>query len=131
MTLFWHNYFATGYTKVSGAVVGPDDGTRLMAAKPTDDPLGQRGQLELFRQYALGNMRDLLLAVAQDPAMLIWLDGDTNTKRNPQENFGRELMELFSRGVGFYTESDVYAAARVFTGWNLQTTARQRDVNVL
>jgi uncharacterized protein (DUF1800 family) len=121
MALFWHNYFATGYTKVSGAVVGPDDGTRLMAAKPTDDPLGQRGQLELFRQYALGNMRDLLLAVAQDPAMLIWLDGDTNTKRNPQENFGRELMELFSRGVGFYTESDVYAAARVFTGWNLQT----------
>jgi uncharacterized protein (DUF1800 family) len=91
-----------------------------MAGKPTDDPLGQRGQLELFRQYALGDMRDLLLAVAQDPAMLIWLDGDTNTKRNPQENFGRELMELFSRGVGFYTESDVYAAARVFTGWNLQ-----------
>ncbi len=54
--------------------------------------------------------------------MLIWLDGNTNTKRNPQENFGRELMELFSRGVGFYTENDVYAAARVFTGWNLLTS---------
>jgi len=53
--------------------------------------------------------------------MLIWLDGDTNTKAQPQENFGRELMELFSRGVGYYTESDVYAAARVFTGVNLQS----------
>jgi uncharacterized protein (DUF1800 family) len=51
--------------------------------------------------------------------MLIWLDGNTNTKAKPQENFGRELMELFTRGVGFYTEDDVYAAARVFTGWNL------------
>jgi uncharacterized protein (DUF1800 family) len=57
--------------------------------------------------------------VAQDPAMLVWLDGNTNTKAKPQENFGRELMELFTRGVGFYTEDDVYAAARVFTGWNL------------
>ena len=71
MTLFWHNYFATGYTKVAGQT-SSTDGTRLMAAKAA-----------------------------------------------PQENFGRELMELFSRGVGFYTESDVYAAARVFTGWNL------------
>jgi uncharacterized protein (DUF1800 family) len=121
MTVFWHNYFATGYTKVSGAV-GPDDGTRLMAARASDDPQGQKGQNDLFREKALGNLRDILIAVAQDPAMLIWLDGDTNTKRNPQENFGRELMELFSRGVGFYTESDVYAAARVFTGWNLQTS---------
>jgi uncharacterized protein (DUF1800 family) len=121
MTLFWHNYFATGYSKVSGAV-GPDDGTRLMAGKPSDDPVGQKGQMTLFREQALGNMRDLLISVAQDPAMLIWLDGNTNTKRNPQENFGRELMELFSRGVGFYTENDVYAAARVFTGWNLNIT---------
>ena len=56
--------------------------------------------------------------------MLIWLDGNTNTKAKPQENFGRELMELFTRGVGFYTEDDVYAAARVFTGWNLQGDAR-------
>jgi uncharacterized protein (DUF1800 family) len=119
MALFWHNYFATGYTKVSGAV-GPDDGTRLMAGNAAIDPQQQKGQIELFRDNALGNVRDLLVAVAQDPAMLIWLDGNTNTKRNPQENFGRELMELFTRGVGFYTESDVYAAARVFTGWNLQ-----------
>src|SRR5215471_741035 len=126
MTLFWHNYFATGYSKVSGAV-GPDDGTRLMAAKPSDDPAGQKGQMSLFREQALGNMRDLLISVAQDPAMLIWLDGNTNTKRNPQENFGRELMELFSRGVGFYTENDVYAAARVFTGWNLRIVRGATD----
>jgi uncharacterized protein (DUF1800 family) len=128
MTLFWHNYFATGYTKVSGAV-GPDDGTRLMAAKAAEDPLGQKGQIELFRDKAMGSLRDLLIAVAQDPAMLIWLDGNTNTKRNPQENFGRELMELFSRGVGFYTESDVYAAARVFTGWNLNITRNPTPAN--
>jgi len=120
MTLFWHNYFATGYSKVAGAT-SAIDGTRLMAAKAAEDVKGQQGQIEFLRANALGSLRDLLLGIAQDPAMLIWLDGDTNTKNNPQENFGRELMELFSRGVGFYTESDVYAAARVFTGWNLRT----------
>ena len=123
MTLFWHNYFATGYTKLSGAVQAPN-ATRLMAAKPSEDPAQQKGQIELFRERALGTFSDLLVAVAQDPAMLVWLDGNTNTKAKPQENFGRELMELFTRGVGFYTEDDVYAAARVFTGWNLQGDAR-------
>jgi uncharacterized protein (DUF1800 family) len=123
MTLFWHNYFATGYTKLSGAVQAPN-ATRLMAAKQSEDSAQQKGQMELFRERALGTFSDLLVAVAQDPAMLIWLDGNTNTKAKPQENFGRELMELFTRGVGFYTESDVYAAARVFTGWNLQGDAR-------
>ena len=97
-----------------------------MAAKASEDPQQQRGQIELFRDNALGNFRQLLIAVAQDPAMLIWLDGNTNTKTKPQENFGRELMELFSRGVGFYTEDDVYAAARVFTGWNLQIVGARR-----
>jgi uncharacterized protein (DUF1800 family) len=126
MTLFWHNYFATGYSKVAG-VVKAENATRLMAAKASEDSAGQRGQIELFRDSALGNFRDLLTAVAQDPAMLIWLDGDTNTKTNPQENFGRELMELFSRGVGYYTEDDVYAAARVFTGWNLKRPADVTD----
>ena len=58
--------------------------------------------------------------MAKDAAMVIWLDGNTNTKAKPQENFGREIMELFTVGVGHYTEPDVYAAARVFTGWNLQ-----------
>ena len=78
-----------------------------------------RGQYELFRQYALGNFRDPLIQVSLDPAMVAWLDGDTNVKANPQENYARELMELFTMGVDFYTESDVYAGARVFTGWNL------------
>ena len=119
MTLFWHNYFATGLSKVTGQAKNPN-GTRLMAAKASEDPARQRGQIELLRDGAVGNFRDLLVAVAQDPAMLIWLDGDTNTKAKPQENFGRELMELFTRGVGYYTEDDVYAAARVFTGWNLK-----------
>jgi len=120
MTLFWHNYFATGLSKVTGQVKNPN-GTRLMAAKASEDPAKQRGQIELLRDGAVGNFRDLLVAVAQDPAMLVWLDGDTNTKAKPQENFGRELMELFTRGVGYYTEDDVYAAARVFTGWNLKS----------
>src|SRR5215831_2345598 len=128
MTLFWHNYFATGFSKISG-VVKSVDATRLMAAKASEDPVQQRGQIELFRDNALGNFRDLLVAVAKDPAMLIWLDGDTNTKAQPQENFGRELMELFSRGVGYYTESDVYAAARVFTGWNLNRSGDPKDPN--
>jgi uncharacterized protein (DUF1800 family) len=73
----------------------------------------------MLRENALGNFRDILVAIAQDPAMLIWLDGITNTRVRPQENFGREIMELFTMGVGHYTEADVYAAARVFTGWNL------------
>jgi uncharacterized protein (DUF1800 family) len=126
MTLFWHNYFATGYSKVA-ALAKEASGTRLMAAKPSEDPAKQQGQIELFRANALGNFHDLLLSVAKDPAMLIWLDGDTNTKAQPQENFGRELMELFSRGVGYYTEDDVYAAARVFTGWNLSKPADVTD----
>src|SRR5258708_34573786 len=61
--------------------------------------------------------------------MLIWLDGNTNTKAKPQENFGRELMELFTRGVGFYTEDDVYAAARVFTGWNMRVQGDPADTS--
>src|SRR6202163_3431926 len=79
MTLFWHNYFATGFSKVAGVVQGTN-ATRLMAGKASEDPQHQRGQIELFRDNALGNFRQLLTAVAQDPAMLIWLDGDTNTK---------------------------------------------------
>ena len=125
MALFWHNHFATGYGKVSGAV-GGTDATRMMAARPSEDPGNAKGQVELFREYALGNFRDLLVRVAQDPAMLVWLDGRTNVRTRPQENFARELMELFTFGVGHYTEQDVYAGARVFTGWNLQRTG-QRD----
>jgi uncharacterized protein (DUF1800 family) len=118
MALFWHNHFATAYSKLatdSGAL----QATKMLAHKP-GGLRGPQGQIELFRQYAVGSYRDLLLRVAQDPAMLVWLDGKTNTKEKPQENFGREVMELFTLGVGNHTESDVYAAARVFTGWNLR-----------
>jgi uncharacterized protein (DUF1800 family) len=118
MALFWHNHFATAYSKVSGTV-GGTDATRMFAAKPGEVASGVVGQLELFRQYALGNFRDLLVAVAKDPAMLVWLDGRLNVRGRPQENFARELMELFTMGVGTFPETDVYAGARVFTGWNL------------
>jgi len=118
MTLFWHNHFATAYTKVAGAL-GNTEGARYMAAKPSEDPNQVRGQIETLRAMALGNFRDILVAMAKDVAMLVWLDGRQNVKAQPQENFGRELMELFTMGVGHYVEQDVYAAARVFTGWNL------------
>ena len=67
MTLFWHNHFATGYTKVQGGSGGGPDGTRLMAAKPSEDPAQQLGQIELFRNFALGNFKDLLVEVSKDP----------------------------------------------------------------
>jgi uncharacterized protein (DUF1800 family) len=118
MALFWHNHFATAYSKVAG-IVGGAQATKMMMLK--DGELsGPRGQIELFRQFALGNFRDLLIEVARDPAMLVWLDGRLNTRQRPQENFGREVMELFTFGVGNYTEQDVYAAARVFTGWSIR-----------
>jgi uncharacterized protein (DUF1800 family) len=119
MALFWHNHFATGYSKISGELNDGTEATRMLAAKPAEDPGGVLGQLELFRERALGNFRDLLIAVAQDPAMLVWLDGRSNVRGQPQENFARELMELFTMGVGTFAETDVYAGARVFTGWNL------------
>jgi uncharacterized protein (DUF1800 family) len=128
MALFWHNHFATAYSKVAGRVGGPE-ATRMLAATRAEHPAGSRGQLELFREYALPNFRDLLFEVARDPAMLVWLDGRSNTKARPQENFAREIMELFTIGVGQFTESDVSAAARVFTGWNLQLIGARGDPN--
>ena len=129
MALFWHNHFSTTYSKVSGTV-NAIPGTKMLALKAGELP-GPQGQLELFRQYALGNFRDMLIEVARDPAMVVFLDGRTNTRARPQENFGREIMELFTFGLGNYTEQDVYAAARVFTGWNLRnvTNGRNDDPN--
>ncbi len=124
MALFWHNHFATAYSKLA-ADSGTLQAAKMLAHKP-GVLQGPQGQIELFRQYALGNFRDLLIQVAQDPAMVIWLDGQSNTKAKPQENFGREIMELFTLGVDFYTEPDVYAAARVFTGWNLRASINYR-----
>ena len=119
MALFWHNHFATAYSKVGGAF-GAEVGAQMMAANPRTDTAQVKGQVELFRQYALGNFRDLVVEVAKDPAMLVWLDGRLNTRDRPQENFGREVLELFTMGVGNYTEDDIYSATRVFTGWNLR-----------
>jgi uncharacterized protein (DUF1800 family) len=102
MTLFWHGHFATGLSKV---------GMRNM-------PL-MRQQNDLLRAQGMGNFSDLLLSVSKDPAMLIWLDGVLNHKDAPNENYGRELMELFTLGIGNYSEDDVKAAARAFTGWSI------------
>ncbi len=126
MTLFWHNHFATGYSKLAG-LTGAAEGARYMAARPAEDPGGVRGQVEMLRDHALGNFQDILVNIAKDTAMLYWLDGRSNTRAHPQENFGREIMELFTRGVGYYTEADVYAAARVFTGWNLTRPGSAAD----
>ena len=127
MALFWHNHFATAYSKVAGTV-GGIQGTKMLALVDGQLP-GPRGQLELFRDMGLGSFRDLLIEVARDPAMLVWLDGRLNTRQRPQENFGREVMELFTFGIGNYVEQDVYAAARVFTGWNLRLVGGP-DANV-
>jgi uncharacterized protein (DUF1800 family) len=102
MALFWHGHFATAVSKVGGKNLD------LM-----------RQQNDLFRSQGLGSFHDLLLAVSKDPAMLIWLDGRLNHKNAPNENYGRELMELFTLGIGNYSEDDVKAAARSFTGWTL------------
>ena len=98
MALFWHGHFATGDEKVR-------DYRKMLV------------QLELFRRHAVGNFRDLLIGVAQDPAMLVFLDAGRNVKGAPNENFGREVMELFTLGVGNYEEKDIREAARAFTGW--------------
>lgn len=126
MALFWHQHFATAYSKLANAVGGVT-ATQMMAAKRSEHPAGLWSQLDLFRDYALPNFRDLLFEVARDPAMLFWLDGRLNTRARPQENFAREVMELFTIGVGQFTESDVYAGARVFTGWNIQRIGEARD----
>ena len=131
MALFWHNHFATAYSKVANDIGDGGFATRMLAAKPDEEASRTKGQLELFREYALGNFRDLLIEVAKDPAMLVWLDGRTNVRARPQENFARELMELFTMGVGRFEETDVYAGARVFTGWNLSARQPQHGTGAL
>ena len=100
MTLFWHGLFATAYEKI-------ENGRAV------------HSQIDMFRRHCLGNFRTLLLALSRDPAMIIWLDNNTNHKDAPNENYGRELLELFSMGVGNYTEEDVKECARAFTGWTI------------
>ncbi len=98
LTFFWHGHFATGQNK-------------------TRDYRMMLRQNELFRAHASGSFRDLLIGILKDPAMLVYLDNGENIKTHPNENFGRELLELFTMGVGHYTERDVREAARAFTGW--------------
>ena len=101
MALFWHGHFATNENKVR-------DYRKMLK------------QLNLFQEKGLGDFRGLLIGIAQDPAMLNFLDAGVNTKGSPNENFAREIMELFTMGVGHYSEADVREAARAFTGWNYQ-----------
>jgi uncharacterized protein (DUF1800 family) len=87
------------------------------------------GQNQLFRQYALGNLHDLTLAVSKDPAMLLYLDNAENNKSHPNENYARELMELFTLGIGNYTEEDIRQSARAFTGWTIDRQTGQFTFN--
>ena len=107
------------YSKLAGAV-GQERATRLMDNDPNSLAGSEPGQIQKLRQLGTGSFPTLLSAMAKDPAMVYWLDSQLNTRTRPQENFGREVMELFSLGIGNYNEQDVYAAARVFTGFNWQ-----------
>lgn len=100
MTLFWHNHFATANSKVANALL-------------------MQQQIQLFRDTAMGNFETLLQNVTRDPAMLIWLDNAQNRKNAPNENYAREVMELFTVGIGNYTDDDVKQGARAFTGYTL------------
>jgi len=118
MTLFWHNHFTSGLRKVKW-------------------PTLMYRQNALLRRHATGSFRDLLHAVARDPAMVLYLDNQTNRVGQPNENFARELLELFTLGEGQYTEQDIKAAARAFTGWKVSRKtgrfrflARQHDAGV-
>ena len=98
MALFWHQVFATGWFK----------------SEHTPTILTQ---IETFRRIGLSDMRRILLELSKDPSMVFWLDNSENHKTEPNENYGRELLELFSMGVGNYSEQDIKEAARAFTGW--------------
>src|SRR5882724_11010816 len=102
MALFWHQVFATGNSKV-------DNYDQLLE------------QIQLFREQGMGNYRDLLMTVAKNPTMIFWLDNNQNHGTAVNENWGRELLELFSLGAGNYTEVDVREASRAFTGWTFET----------
>ncbi len=104
MALFWHNHFATAYSKIAGAV-GQERATRMMDNDPNSFAGSEPGQIHKLRQLATGSFPTLLMTMAKDPAMIYWLDSQLNTRTRPQENFGREIMELFSFGVGNFTEA--------------------------
>ena len=91
MALFWHNHFATAYSKLAGGV-GQERATRLMDNDPASLEGSPAGQIQVLRQFATGSFPGMLLAMAKDPAMVYWLDSQLNTRTRPQENFGREIM---------------------------------------
>ncbi len=101
IALFWHGVFATGENKLNNL------GTLT-------------NQIDMFRRRGLGKFDDLLIELSKDPAMIIWLDNHTNHKDSINENYGREILELFSMGVGNYTEDDIKECARAFTGWTVK-----------
>ena len=101
VALFWHGVFATSFTKLFM-------GRAVLT------------QVDKFRRYGLGSFRTLLVELSRDPAMIFWLDNKDNHKDAVNENFGRELLELFAMGVGNYTEDDVRQASRAFTGWTVR-----------
>ena len=101
MALFWHGLFATGYAKLNQA--------RSLL-----------NQIDMFRRCGLGSFPSLLVELSRDPAMIIWLDNQDNHKDAINENFGRELLELFSMGIGNYSEQDIKECSRAFTGWTLK-----------
>ena len=100
IALFWHGVFATGYAK-------------------TNQARSLLNQIDMFRRLGLGKLDDLLIDLAKDPSMIIWLDNQENHDGAINENWGRELLELFSMGIGNYTEDDIKEASRAFTGWTL------------
>ena len=100
MALFWHGIFATGYAKV-------------IHGKALSD------QTRMFRTFGMGSFKDLIIQLSKDPAMIIWLDNQDNHNGAINENFGRELLELFTMGAGNYTERDIKECARAFTGWTI------------
>lgn len=108
MVLFWHDHFATAISKVGDA--------------PT-----MLTQNELMRRFAVGKFVDFTIEMSKDVAMLIWLDNYTNKKKHPNENYGRELLELFTLGQGFYSELDVYSCSKAFTGWTFRRVNGARE----
>ena len=103
IALFWHGLFATGYTKLN-------------------QPRVILSQIDMFRRRGLDSFRDLLVEISKDPAMIFWLDNKDNHKDAVNENYGREILELFTMGVGNYTEDDVRQSSRAFTGWNIRNS---------
>jgi len=107
LTLFWHGHFATSFVKVKNAY--------LMWL-----------QNETLRRNANGNFKKMLLEISRDPAMIVWLDNNSNVKGKPNENYAREVMELFTLGEGHYTEQDIKESARAFTGWSYRKQGSQQ-----